>query len=279
MSPIRALQAVCALSILTGGAFAVQPHPFPASAETPMPKLLSVSAFGQVMAKPDMATVHLGVQADGPTAAAAMQANGERTNAMVGRIRALGIEEKDLQTTGLSLFPVYNHPGIMGEGAVTAEPGDQPSPPPVSVTPMPTPAPARPPGAPFVPVVVAYRAVTNLTVTVRDLSKAVWVIDAGVQSGANLVSGVNFGLSNPEAMREDSMRKAVQAAKANVLAQEAGVSIVGVQNLSEGGGYPGPFAQVGPFFGKGGDGSFPAVPVEPGQLTLTSSVSISYLIS
>ena len=114
----------------------------------------------------------------------------------------------------------------------------------------------------------------------RDLNKAVWVIDAGVQSGANLVSGVSFGLSNPEAMREDAMRKAVQAAraKANVLAQEAGVTIVGVQNLNEGGGYPGPFPVVGPYFGKGGDGSSPAVPVEPGQLMVTSSVNISYLI-
>ena len=278
MLPNRAFQPLLASALavlVAGGAVALQPRPIPASADTEMPKLLTVSAFGQVTAKPDQATVHLGVQTDGPTAAAAMQANGERTNAMIGRVLALGVEEKDIQTTSLSLFPVFGRPGILGDGAVAADPGE-----PVTVpVATPTPIPARPPVAP-VPAVVSYRAVTNLMVTVRDLSKTVWVIDAGIQSGANLMSGVNFGLSNPEGLQGEAMRNAVQAAraKANVLAQEAGVTIVGVQNVSEGGGYPGPFPAVGPFLGKGGDGSQPVVPVEPGQLTVTSSVNIAYLI-
>lgn len=278
MLPNRAFQTLLASVIavlVAGGVVALQPRPIPASAETEMPKLLTVSAFGQVMAKPDQATVHLGVQTDGPTAAAAMQANGDRANALIGRVLALGVEEKDIQTTGLSLFPVYGRPGVLGDGPVAAEPGEPAKAPEAFATP----APGRPPIAP-VPAVAGYRAVMNLMVTVRDLSKTVWVIDAGIQSGANLVSGVSFGISNPEGIQGEAMRKAVQAAraKANVLAQETGVTIVGVHNVSEGGGYPGPRFVPGPFLGKGGDGAQPAVPVEPGQLTVTSSVNIAYLI-
>jgi uncharacterized protein YggE len=271
----RLVTAAALLAALSAaGAVAFSPQPRLATANAELPRLLTVSASGQATARPDQAVTYLGVQSDGPTAGAAMQANGDRMNAVVERLKALGVEEKDIQTSGLSLFPVYARPGI--RAGVAADPVEPSAP----VQTTPTPSPPLPPGAPVpvAPVITGYRAVSNVTVTIRDIAKVAAVIDGAVERGANVVSGVSFGLSNPDGLREDALRRAVQAAraKANLLAGETGVTIVGVHNVSESGGYPGPIS--GPFLGKGGEAAAPAVAIEPGQLNVTASVGIAYLI-
>lgn len=271
----RILTGAALLAVLSAaGAVGLSPQPRLATANTEMPRLITVSAFGQATARPDQAVTYLGVQSDGPTAGAAMQANGDRMSAVVDRLQALGVEEKDIQTTGLSLFPVYARPGI--RPGVAADPAEPPAP----IQTTPTPSPQLPPSAPVpaAPAITGYRAVSNVTVTIRDIAKVAAVIDGAVERGANVVSGVNFGLSNPEGLREEALRRAVQAAraKADLLAAETGVTIAGIHNVSESGGYPGPIP--GPYLGKGGDGAVPAIAIEPGQLNVTASVGIAYLI-
>ena len=234
-------------------------------------RTLTVTGHGQVTGKPDLATVRLGVETTASTAAQAMAVTGQKLNAVLAAIKALGIEDKDIQTTALNLFPIRRPFPIIqqeGEQTPTAPAIEEPTP-----TATPTPAPFRPVPAPS--QIWGYRAVSQVRVTVRDLDKAVWVIDGAVGQGANLVSGVSFGISDPTAKQNQALQKAVQAAqaKADVLAQAAGVSVTGVQSLAKGG-FAGPFPISAPAF----EGRGIAVPIEPGQLTLSASVTIVFTI-
>ena len=71
--------------------------------------LLSISADGQVEARPDMGIVSLGVMTEGATAAAALQENATRMNALTQSLRRAGIAERDIQTSNISVNPQYQY--------------------------------------------------------------------------------------------------------------------------------------------------------------------------
>ena len=76
---------------------------------------LSISAFGEVKAVPDKATITLGVQTSAPTAAQAMNDNAARMTAVVAALRKQGLGDRDIQTSNLNL-------SAHGAGAATATP-------------------------------------------------------------------------------------------------------------------------------------------------------------
>ena len=67
--------------------------------------LLSISADGKSEARPDMATINLGVTTEGQTAAAAMAENARRMTALNAALRRAGIAERDIQTSNVSVYP------------------------------------------------------------------------------------------------------------------------------------------------------------------------------
>ena len=81
--------------------------PAVASADSHMtaPATITVTGEGIVAAVPDLATVSLGVTMQGDTAAAAMAAGNTALQAVLERLKAAGIEDRDLQTSNLSLNP------------------------------------------------------------------------------------------------------------------------------------------------------------------------------
>ena len=131
------------------------------AAETP-PATISVTGEGQVEAAPDMATVAVGVQTDADTAAAAMAENSAKLAAVIERLKAAGIEPRDIQTSGLSLAPRYDY-------------GQQD-------------------GTP--PRLVGYSASNMVTVRVRALDTVGGVLDGVVADGANTLNGLSFGLAD-----------------------------------------------------------------------------------
>ena len=166
-------------------------------------RTLTVTGHGQVTGKPDLATVRLGVETTASTAAQAMAVTGQKLNAVLAAIKALGIEDKDIQTTALNLFPIRRpFPIIQQEGEQT-----------------PTAAGYRRTNAHghsnsrALPACTSsisdmgLPCVSQVRVTVRDLDKAVWVIDGAVGQGANLVSGVSFGISDPPLSRTRPSRR------------------------------------------------------------------------
>ena len=86
--------------------FAVSALAAPAGAEVQLTStgpVVELTVHETVEAEPDLVTVGAGVTTQASTAVEAMRANAQAMNSVVQRIRALGIPERDIQTTGISL--------------------------------------------------------------------------------------------------------------------------------------------------------------------------------
>ena len=232
---LSALFATASVSVAAAQPVAAQAYPINGTA-------LTVSAFGEVKTAPDVATITLGVQTQGPTAADASASNAQRMNSMMAALRRAGIAERDIQTTGLSLNPQYVY--------------EQNQPPRLN----------------------AYNANNQVTVRVLDLARLGATLDAAVSAGANEVQGVSFGLRNPAATEDEARRRAVAAlqAKSAVYAQATGTRVVRLVSLSEGGGYqPQPPRPV-PMLAAQRMKSDETTAVSPGEMVVRIDVEAVY---
>jgi uncharacterized protein YggE len=215
----------------------VLPLAAPALADEGEAARITVTGEGRAEASPDMATISIGVTTQGVTAAEAMAANSEQLATVLANLRAAGIEERDLQTSGLSLNPDW-------QGYDNAPPR-----------------------------ITGYTASNQLNVRVRALDSLGTVLDAAVKDGANTLNGLIFGTSQEEALLDEARKRAVQnaIARAELLATAAGVELGRVVSISEGGGYAPPV----PMFRMGADAAMAApVPVAGGELSLSASVTM-----
>ena len=201
---------------------------------------LNISAFGEVRAAPDQASISLGVQTLAPTAAQAMSQNADQMTRVIAALKRGGIEAKDIQTSGLSLSAQYAY--------------EQNKP----------------------PRLTGYQASNQVAVTVRDLKRLGPALDSVVASGANQINGVSFGLSDPRAAEDEARLKAVQAlqAKAQLYAGATGYPLSRLVNLSEGGGYSPP--QPRPLAAMAFKVDASSTPVEAGEMSVRVDVSGLY---
>jgi hypothetical protein len=121
-----------------------------------------------------------------------------------------------------------------------------------------------------------YRGVHALRVEV-DPARAGEVVDVAVGAGATEVDGVQFTLTDEtrDALRAEALTQAVERARADAdaVAEAADLRIVGVQSMQVGGSY-GP----GPFYAEAADSARGATAFAPGPVTVSASVSITYVV-
>lgn len=181
-----------------------QAAPAPAAADSMFhATTLNLSAYGETRIAPDMATINLGVMTEGRTAKAAMEANAKKMAGVVAALKAAGIAEKDIQTSGLNLSAQYAY--------------EQNVP----------------------PRLTGYQASNQVTITVHDLARLGQAVDATVAAGVNQVNGISFGLDDPTAAENAAREAAVKAlaAKAELYARATGHRVSRLITLGEGGGY------------------------------------------
>lgn len=224
-------------ALMLCGAFAVA-SAGSALARTP-PPTISATGEGIVYAAPDMATVTLGVTTQGDTAALAMAANNTAVAAVMARLTSAGVAARDLQTSNLSLNPDWSR-----QDSST--------------------------GAP--PAV--YVASNMLSVRVRMLDDLGAILDASITDGANTLNGVTFGLDDPRPTLDEARKRAVAdaRARAELLAEAAGVTLGPIMSITEGGGYGAPM----PMFRQ--SDAMEAVPVAAGEMGMTAAVTIVFQI-
>jgi uncharacterized protein len=249
-SPMKTLARAGALglAVITAAA-AAAPAAF---AQTPPPAAesmfrattLNLAAYGESKIAPDMATITLGVMTESPTAAAAMQANASQMSRVIAALKRAGLEDRDIQTSQLNLSPQYRY--------------EQNQP----------------------PKLTGYQASNQVTLTVRDLARLGQIVDATVNSGANQVHGVSFGLNDPTEAENAARRAAVQALeqKAALYAQATGHRVVRLVSLSESGGYapppPMPMMQM-----ARAESMDAATKVAPGELNVRIDITGLYEIA
>ncbi len=207
-SSIRAAGALALGALVVAvAALTVRPGPATGAPVTDAAALhtITVSATGSVTLVPDVARVGVGVTVTKPTVKAARDAASAAMTNVISAVKALGIDEKDLQTTSIDLSPVYSNA-----------------------------SPAK---------ITGYRMSEQLQVTVRDLDKAGDVVDTATAKGATDVNGLWFEVADPDKAMDDARADAITKARtsAQAMATAAGVTLKGVVSMSEATiSYPGP---------------------------------------
>src|SRR6201995_5134922 len=169
------------------------------------PSAITVSGEATVLAAPDLAQIDAGVAKDAKSAKEASDANNAAMGKVLLALKGAGIEEKDFQTSRLSLQPQYA-PNRSGPNAV-----------------------------------VGYRAANRVTIKLRDVTKVAATIDLLVAAGANELGGINFMVSSASKLLDDAREQAIADArrKAEIYARAAGVTLGSPVSISEEGA-PGP---------------------------------------
>lgn len=202
---------------------------------------ITVTGEGRVEAPPDLATFSLGVTTQAATAAEAMAANALQLATVLEQLRAAGIEERDLQTSGLALNPDWRQP----EGEADAR-------------------------------IVGYIAINTLTVRVRALDTLGGLLDRAISNGANTFNGLSFGLADSSSALDEARKRAVQdaMARARLLTSAAGVTLGPVVSITETAGMMPPM----PMYRMEADAASAPVPVAVGEISTAASVTMVFAI-
>ena len=231
------LDKVLVLSVLSGTLLSAQSAPM---THDPIPTIAS-SATAEAKFTPDRATISIAVQTKAPTAAAAAADNATKQNAVLSALRALGLTNEQLSTTGYSVNPEYRYD------------------------------PNRP------PTLTGYTVTNTVLADIHDLKQIGKVLDTALANGSNMISSLDFYASNTDAARRKALAEAVVKARADaeVAARAAGGSLGPLMHLNVGGGgsYPPP---PRPMFAAKTMAQSADTQINPGQQTLTVSVSADW---
>ena len=212
-----------------------------ASAEEALPTL-TMNGVGSAQIAPDMAEITLGVITEAKDAAKAHSDNAAQAARVQAAIKALGVAERDIQTTRYDFSPIYD---VKDNGR--------------SVT-------------------TGYTVTNAIVVKVRNLANVGKVIDAALANGANRVDSLEFSASDPSAAKDAALADAARDArsKADAVARALGVRIVRILNVYADAQSPAPRNFMPMMMAK--EAYDAGTPISVGELSFEASVNISYVI-
>jgi len=204
---------------------------------------ISVSGSGSAFGAPDVAVFQLGVSVLKPSVKEARQQAASAMQDVVDSMKDNGIEEKDIQTTRFSVYAEYDYRDSEQK-------------------------------------LRGFRVTNIVTAKLRDIDKTGDVLDDVIEAGGDLVEvqSVNFTIDDPDDLREEARREAVDDArqKAETLAELAGVKMGKPLSISESGG-PAPTLYRGEAEMAEAAPAAPT-PIEVGEMEVVIDVQIVYAI-
>ncbi len=202
--------------------------------------VVELSVTESVEAEPDVATVGAGVTTQAQTAVEAMRANAAAMSAVVARIKALGVAERDIQTTGINLGAQYDY--------------DQAS--------------RR-------QVFRGYQASNRVSVKLRDIQRTGEVLDALVEAGATDLSGPDWSIDDDTAARAQARGAAFETAneRAREYARMAGYADVRLLEINETVAVRPPMPMLQMARAEAADA---ATPVQPGLVEAGVTITVKY---
>jgi hypothetical protein len=218
-----------------------------ASDSTDNDRTIQSSGTGKVLGTPDRAQVTFAVQTDSINVKAAQADNARKMSTVIDALVAAGIPRDALKTTGYSIWPVYED----STGYLT-------------------------------PKIKTYRVTNTLTVTLHDVSRTGEVIDIAVENGINQADSVQFMLSEQQqqVLRTEALKEAALRARsdADTVAAAMGTSITGVKTAQIDAGYMPVSFQNYQYDGAAQIRSAAPTPIQPGDVTVSATVTITYLL-
>jgi hypothetical protein len=200
---------------------------------------VTASGTGKASATPDQATMSFGVTTQNKDAKKALDEASKTAGQISTAVQQAGVDKKDIQTQNVSVYPTY--------GADGSE-------------------------------ITGYQASLSVSVIVRDLANLSDVISAATNAGASNISGPAFGVEDDTVYRQKAIDEAVADARkgAEAMAKAAGKSVGEVLRISTGdtGVQPVPMASAE----LNAKDAAVNVPIEPGQLDITASVTVVFAL-
>ncbi|MDN3645747.1 SIMPL domain-containing protein [Pontixanthobacter aestiaquae] len=162
--------------------------------------VVELSITETVKAAPDLATISAGVTSEARTAVEAMQINAREMTAVIARIKALGIDEDDIQTSGINLNAQYDY---------NRQTQKQ--------------------------VFRGYAVSNRVSVILRDVKQTGEVLDALVAAGANDIGGPSFSIDDDTAAKAQARKAAMDTAQMRAMeyATWSGYSGIKLLEVSE----------------------------------------------
>jgi uncharacterized protein YggE len=225
----------------------------------PFPPEISVMADATITARPDRATIEIGVVTESKTAQAASAQNARRVEAVITALRtvlpAAGGESAHgetppsdaapaspakITTVGYSLDPVYSRP----------KPGGN-------------------------PILTSYSVSNTVRVTTDDLSLVGPLIDGAMGAGANRINRLAFTLQDEQPLMMKALGQAAARAKekAEAIASALGVKIIRVLQVEENGPSVRPVERM--LRAAAYSESPSTTPVESGTVDVTATVTLT----
>jgi uncharacterized protein YggE len=231
-----ALAAFLALGVSSPMSSNAQTTPYVATDGT----LLNISAQGEAKRVPDIATMSTGVVTRAPDANAAMRANAEQMAKVVAAIKAAGIADKDVQTSGINLNPSYQYRE------------NQP------------------------PTITGYEASNTVSIVVRDIAKLGKILDTLASVGANQINGPSFDVDKKDEALDEARRKAVASAqaRADMYAKTLGMKVRRIVSISESGRFAPPMPMVRGMMAMKAESADTSV--SPGENTLSINLDVVF---
>jgi uncharacterized protein YggE len=209
-------------------------------------RTISVTGVGQVAAAANLLLLNLAVETQAVTTSDALAENNKHTAAVLSALKDHGIQERDIQTTQLSIDPVMAQ-------------RDQDD--------------TRP------PKIVGYRVRNGLGAKLRDIHDAGAVIDATVQAGGDAIriEGISFSFAEPSSLLSEARKLAIDDARdrAQQLTDGLGVKLGAVISISEPDFGNRPVARGREFAGLAFAAS---TPILSGESEVTLRVNVGYEI-
>lgn len=202
--------------------------------------LLSVSANAEASRVPDVATVSAGVVTQAADGKAAMRQNAEQMTKVLAAIKAAGIAEKDVQTSGINLNPQYRY--VENQA----------------------------------PTITGYQASNTVSLKVRDISSLGDVLDALAAQGSNQINGPTFEIDEPEPVYDEARLAALGKAqvRAETYAKALGMRVRRIVSIAEGG--RGDFSPRPMMAMAKSMDQAESTPVSPGETTVSVNLDVVF---
>lgn len=218
-------------------AFVLVYHVPALAAEAPAKRTISVTGTGIARARPDTASISIGVVSEGKTARAALDENTAAMSRVNVEMKGQKVKPEDIQTTNFSVRPKFQH---FKDG--------------------------KP------PAIVGYRVVNSVRIIVRDLKNLGAILDQAVSLGSNRINGISFFLAEPAALKDEARKLAMADAwrKAALYAAAGKAKLGPVLSITE----DIVIHPPRPVFARALQAEAAPVPIEPGEQKLQTQVRV-----
>lgn len=158
---------------------------------------LSVAGKGEVTTLPDVGYISLGIETKNADVKIAENENSAIMDKILKALKGFDVEDTDIKTVGYNIYPQYEEYN-----------DEKPS---------------------------TYAVYNTIQITVKNLEDMSKIIDASVEAGANRTNNISFDVLDREASYNEALQDAVANARerAEILAEAAGLKIVGVVTINE----------------------------------------------